>query len=170
MEVIADGKAAVHDGPRTPDRPEGDPPQLAVELSTETGETPLEITARALLVEGSSAVYYTLGADAKGIYRNVKVLWELYGPGEEDYRFLLGENREPRVRDGGKRTQVEIEFKIGRPGQYRLRAATVDLAGRTTLVWRNISVGSTNLGAAGAPKRLEKMVELTKHSRYSGLP
>jgi hypothetical protein len=140
VEVRVDGKNALHDGPRTPDRPEGDPPQLAIELSTETGKAPLGGTARAFLVEGSSPVYYTLGANSKGIYRNVKVLWELYGPGEEDYRFLLGENREPRIRDEGGRTCVEIEFKIGRPGQYRLRAATVDSAGRTTVVWRNITV------------------------------
>jgi hypothetical protein len=140
VEVIANGKNTLHDGPRTPARPQGDPPQLAVELSTETGKAPLGVTARASLVEGAAPVYYTLGANPKGIYGNVKVLWELYGPGEEDYRFLLGENREPRIRDEGGRTRVEIEFKIGRPGQYRLRAATVDLAGRTTVVWRNITV------------------------------
>jgi hypothetical protein len=140
VEVMVDGKTTLHDGPRAPDRPEGDPPQLAIELSTETGKAPLGVAASAILVEGSSPVYYTLGANPKGIYRNVKVLWELYGPDEEDYRFLLGENREPHIRNEGKWTRVEIEFKIGRPGEYRLRAATVDLAGRTTVVWRSISV------------------------------
>jgi hypothetical protein len=140
VEVMVDGKNALHDGPRTPDRPGGDPPQLAIELSTETGKAPLGVAARAFLVEGSSPVYYTLGANSKGIYRNVKVLWELYGPEEEDYRFLLGENREPRIRDEGRQTRVEIEFKIGRPGQYHLRVATVDLAGRTTVVWKNITI------------------------------
>ena len=140
VEVMVDGKTTLHDGLRAPDRPEGDPPQLAIELSTETGKAPLGVAASAILVEGSSPVYYTLGANPKGIYRNVKVLWELYGPGEEDYRFLLGENREPHIRNEGKWTRVEIEFKIGRPGEYRLRAATVDLAGRTTVVWRSISV------------------------------
>jgi hypothetical protein len=140
VEVIVDGKNALHDGPRIPDRPEGDPPQLAIELSTETGKAPLGVAARAFLVAGSSPIYYTLGANSKGIFRNAKVLWELYGPGEEDYRFLLGENREPRIRDEGTRTTVEIEFKIEQPGKYRLRAATVDLAGRTTVVWKNITV------------------------------
>ncbi len=144
VEVSANGKNVLQEGPRTPNRPEGDPPQLAVELSTETGKAPLEITARAFLVEGSAPVYYTLGANAKGIYRNVKVLWELYGPGEEDYRFLLGENREPRLRDEGKRTRVETQFEIGRPGQYRLRLAAADLAGRTTVVWRSILVAPTD--------------------------
>jgi len=149
VEVIGEGKTALRDGPRTPDRPEGDPPQLALELSTETGKAPLGVTARAFLVEGSAPVYYTLGANAKGIYSNVKVLWELYGPEEEDYRFLLSENREPRIRpaaplrvgEEGGRTRVEIGFKIGRPGSYHLRAATVDVAGRTTVVWKDITVG-----------------------------
>jgi hypothetical protein len=140
VEVRANGKNVLYESPRTPERPAGDPPRLAVELSTEAGSAPLGVSAHAVLVEGTAPVYYTLGADTKGIYRNVKVLWELYGPGEEDYRFLLGENREPRIRDENGRTRVEIEFKIGRPGQYRLRAATVDLAGRTTVVWKNITV------------------------------
>lgn len=140
VEVIANGKNTLHDGPRIPDRPEGNPPQLTVELSTESGKAPLRIAARAFLAEGSSDVYYTLGASSKGIYKNVMVLWELYGPGEEDYRFLLSENREPRILDEGARTKVEIQFTIRQPGRYRLRAATVDLAGRTTVVWKSITV------------------------------
>ena len=138
--VIIDEKKIVHTGPRIPDRPEGNPPQLAIKLSIETGKAPLEIAASALLAEGSSPVYYTLGANSKGIYKNVKVLWELYGPGEEDYRFLLDWNREPRIRDEGSRTSVDIKFKISQPGKYRLRAAPVDLAGRTAIVWKNITV------------------------------
>ncbi len=140
VEVIVDGKNTLQDGPRIPERPEGAPPQLDVELSTQTGKSPLEVTARALLAEGSSPVYYTLGANSKGIHRNVKVFWELYGPEEEDYRFLGGENREPHILDDGTRTEVEIQFTIRQPGKYRLRAATADLAGRTMVVWRNITV------------------------------
>jgi len=133
-------KKILHDGPRIPDRPDGNPPQLAVKLSDETGKSPLQISARAYLTEGSSPVYYTLGANRKGIYKNVKVFWELYGPEEEDYRFLLDWNREPRIRDEVTRTRVDIQFTISKPGKYRLRAATVDLAGRTAVVWRNIIV------------------------------
>jgi hypothetical protein len=161
VEVVVGGRprpggplrGRLHEGPRTPDRPQGNPPQLVVELSPQTGKAPLAMTARALLAEGSSPVYYTLGAESQGIYRNVKVLWELYGPGEEDYRFLLGESQEPRIAQKGQTrtptgetepvgtpTQVEIEFRITRPGRYRLRAATVDLAGRSTVVWTNITV------------------------------
>jgi hypothetical protein len=138
--VKVDGKKILHNGPRIPDRSEGNPPQLVIELSIEAGKAPLEISARAFLVEGSSPIYYTLGANPKGIYKNVKVFWELYGPKEEDYRFLLDWSREPRINDEGTRTSVDIKFKITQPGKYRLRAATVDLAGRTAVVWKNITV------------------------------
>jgi len=138
--VEIDGKKTLHDGPRISDRPEGNPPKLAIELSTAAGKVPLEITARAFLTEGSSPVYYTFGADRKGIYNNVKVFWELYGPQEEDYRTLHNWNRQPVIREKGVRTSVEIKFKISQPGKYRLRAATVDLAGRTAVVWKNITV------------------------------
>ena len=140
VELIVDERSTFYDGPRIPDRPAGDPPQLNIELSTETGEVPLTVVAHASLFEGSSPVYYTLGADSKGIYNNVKVLWELYGPGEEDYRFLLSENRHPRIIDEGSRANVEMRFEIRQPGKYRLRVATVDLAGRTTVVWKSITV------------------------------
>ena len=140
VEVIINGKSTQLDGPRIPNRPAGDPPQLSVELSTEAGKAPLEVTTCATLAEGSSSVYYTLGADSKGIYKNVKVLWELYGPGEEDYRFLLSENRKPRIIDEGHRTNVEMRFVIRQPGKYDLRAATVDLAGRTTVACKRITV------------------------------
>ena len=56
------------------------------------------------------------------------------GPQDEDYRFLLQELRgewQPRVSTSGDTHVAEIDFQIDRPGTYRLRAATVDLAGRT---------------------------------------
>ena len=140
VEVIGDGKSTLHDGPRIPDRPEGVPPQLTVELSNDTGKAPLQIAARASLVKGSADIFYTLGANSRGTYRNVMVLWELYGPEDEDYRFLLSESREPRILVEGGRTEVEMRFTIRQPGIYRLRAATVDMAGRTTVVWKNIVV------------------------------
>jgi hypothetical protein len=138
--VEVDGKKTLHNGPRIPDRPAGNPPQLAVELSIETGKAPLEVSARAILIEGSAPIYYTLGADPKGVYKNVKVFWELYGPEEEDYRSILNWNQEPHVYDEDARAIVDINFKINQPGKYRLRAVTVDLAGRTAVVWKNITV------------------------------
>ena len=138
--VIADGTEVLFNGPRIPDRPEGSPPQLAIELSNESGKAPLDISARAILVESSAPIYYTLGADRKGIYKNARVFWELYGPEEEDYRSLLNWNQEPLVHNEGNRINVDIRFRISRTGKYRLRTATVDLAGRTEIVWKNITV------------------------------
>ena len=138
--VEVDGKKNLHNEPRIPDRPEGIPPRLAIELSNETGKAPLEVIARAVLIEGSAPIYYTLGANREGIYKNVKVFWELYGPKNEDYRHLHDWSREPRICDEGTRTNVDIKFKISRPGKYRIRAATVDLAGRTAVVRKNITV------------------------------
>ncbi len=140
VRVEINRKKILHEGPRIPDRPKGVRPQLVIELSTEAGKAPLEIAARAVLTEGSSPVYYTLGANRKGLYNNAKVFWELYGPREEDYRLLLDWNREPLIHDEGTRSTVDITFKISQPGKYRLRAATVDLAGRTAVVWKNITV------------------------------
>ena len=138
--VEVDGKKILLNEPRIPDRPKGKPPQLAIELSNETGKAPLEVIARAVLTEGSAPIYYTLGANREGIYKNVKVFWELYGPKDEDYRHLHDWSREPRISDEGERTIVGIKFGINRPGKYCLRAATVDLAGRTAVVWKNITV------------------------------
>jgi len=140
VTVQVDGRKILHNGPRIPNRPEGNPQQLTVELSNETGKAPLGVSARAILTEGSSPVYYTLGANPKGIYRNVKVFWELYGPNEEDYRFLNDWSQKPRICDEGTETKVDIKFNISRPGSYRLRAATVDLVGRTVVIWKNITV------------------------------
>jgi hypothetical protein len=140
VTVEVNSKKNLYNGPRIPYRPDGNPPQLTIELSNEIGESPLEIIARAFLAEGSSPIYYTLGADRKGIYKNVKVFWELYGPEEEDYRFLIDWDREPRIRNKGNKTNVDIKFKISQPGKYRLRAATVDMAGRTAVIWKNIIV------------------------------
>jgi len=140
IEVNENGKQVLHEGGRTPVRPSGRPPQLTVELSTNEGRAPLDITACATIVEGSAAVYYTVGADAQGIYKNDMALWELFGPGEEDYRFLNWER--PKTLFGGDdhKFTVEVNFRIERPGNYCLRVATVDMAGRTAVVWKTITV------------------------------
>jgi hypothetical protein len=98
------------------------------------------ITARARVTERASPVYYTTGTDGSGIYHNARVLWELYGPGEEDYRALLPIGANPRTTFDGKSAEVELQFRVEQPGRYRLRAATTDLAGRSTFVWREIVV------------------------------
>ena len=140
VEVNESGKQVLHEGGRTPVRPSGRPPKLTVELSTNEGRAPLHLTACATIVEGSAAVYYTVGADAQGIYKNDMVLWELFGPGEEDYRFLNWERPKTLFGRDGHKFTVEVNFRIERPGNYRLRSATVDMAGRTAVVWNTITV------------------------------
>ena len=140
VQVIAEGEETLHEAARTPARPSGKPPQLAIELSTSAGKAPLGITACANIVQGSAPVYYTVGADAQGVYENVIVSWELFGPREEDYRFLNWEELTPRVTESNSVSTVEVDFRIERPGSYRLRAATVDMAGRTAVVWKIIAV------------------------------
>jgi hypothetical protein len=140
VEILAAGRRLVRQGARVPQRPAGHPPQLGVELSGATGRSPRAITARARVTEGSSPVYCTTGADRRGVYHNSMVLWELYGPGAEDYRQLSGRVNSPLTRDGGSAV-IETQFTIEQPGRYRLRAATTDLTGRSTVVWKEFKVG-----------------------------
>ena len=140
VEVTSAGRRSLRKGPRVPERPAGKPPQLAVELSDEVGESPRTITALARITECSAPIYYTTGADRHGVYRNVMVLWELYGPEAEDYRMLSGRVNSPPARDGGSAV-VETQFTVGQPGRYHLRTATTDLAGRSTVIWKDTSLG-----------------------------
>jgi len=68
------------------------------------------------------------------------VLWELFGPKEEDYRFLNREHSEIRIDQTETVAEVEIRFRLERSGSYRLRAAIVDMAGRTAVEWQTIAV------------------------------
>jgi hypothetical protein len=138
VEVHAGGKSTVFDGARAVARPEGASPQLTVTLTAQGDEKALEITALAKVVETTAPVYYTLGTDTDGIYDNAMVAWELYGPAEEDYLFLMPDKLKPTVRKNKNGAEVETKFKIEQAGRYRLRASTVDLAGRSTVVWKNL--------------------------------
>jgi hypothetical protein len=140
VEVTEDGRAIVLDRPRTPARPSGSPPDLTVALSATSGKAPIEIKARADVVETTAPVFYTHGADRKGVFNNAVVDWELYGPNEEDYRSLMPQGYAPRVIKNGKQFQAAVTFQLSKPGTYRLRAATVDLAGRSALTWTSITV------------------------------
>jgi hypothetical protein len=140
VEVAAEGKHKLQKSPRLSERPPGKPPGLAVELSGGTGARPRLFSAHARVTEGSAPVYYTSGADRHGVYHNVLVLWELFGPGAEDYRLLSGRLVTPLGAEGGPGV-VETQFAVEQPGRYRLRAATTDVAGRSTVVWKEITVG-----------------------------
>jgi hypothetical protein len=148
VRVREDGKVELErgdarvllNGPRTPDRPEGVSPQLSVTLSSSAGRAPMRIIARATVVEGSAPVFYTTGTDSRGVYNNLVVFWELYGPEEEDYRPLMSADSSPRVERTDTGYHVETDIRIERPGQYRLRASAVDRAGRTVETWSQITV------------------------------
>ena len=71
---------------------------------------------------------------------NAVAAWEIYGPGEEDYRHLQPAGLKPRVTRKESSYEVTVNFSLARPGNYRLRTATVDLAGRTTVIWTPIVV------------------------------
>ncbi len=133
VEVIADGRKTTLPGPRIPERAAGAAPELIVDISPTEEATPFVLTARAHLKEGSAPIYYTTGTDRRGEYPNVMVLWELYGPDEEDYRTLSGRLVEGPSADG--QATLEAKAPVSRPGHYRLRAATTDLLGRTHVVW-----------------------------------
>ncbi len=140
VEVTEEGKPVVLDHARVPIRASGPPPALDVALSTNQGSAPLRISARAQVAQTTAPVYYTLGADSHGIYHNALVAWELYGPGEEDYRALTPPGLKPRMVTTGAKSEVSLAFELSRPGEYRLRVAAVDLAGRSTVIWTPIIV------------------------------
>ena len=140
VEVTKADETLLHETARTPIRPSGIPPKLTVDVSVPQGKTPLEISACATVTEESAAVYYTRGADKNGIYNNERVLWELFGPEAEDYRFLNRAQAKIHINPEDLVTRVEIRFTLRHAGSYRLRAATVDMAGRTAVVWKTITV------------------------------
>lgn len=140
VEITQEGGRILRQDPRVPERPGGKPPALAVDLEDTDGrQGPRVIMARARVTEGDAAVYYTTGTDSRGVYPNVRVLWELFGPGEEDYRTLPATLIEPAGTRSGP-ALVQTRFRLEEPGDYRLRAATTDLAGRSAVVWKALRV------------------------------
>jgi hypothetical protein len=140
IEVAENGKSVLLNEPRSAQRLNGVPPFLGVTLAAKPASDALELTATARVIEKSASVYYTLGADTEGVYHNARVAFEIYGPGEQDYLFLRPDKLKPRVREIAGGAEVEGSATLTRPGSYRLRAATVDTAGRTTVVWRSFTV------------------------------
>jgi hypothetical protein len=141
VEVAADGARTVLAGPRRPVRAVGRGPGIEVEVVGVTGTVPCTPVARARVREGAAPVYYTTGADRRGVQHNAAVLWELYGPEDEDYRTLLEPGADPVVTRSGETLTVEVRFRVGRAGVYRLRAATCDLAGRSAVAWARFQLG-----------------------------
>ena len=137
VEIIEADRHTMGEGPRIPVRPDGKGPDLEIELSN-SGQDEHSYSARVRLKEGSAPVYYTTGADRNGVFHNVLVLWELFGPGVEDYRQLSGHVVSTATAQSP--ATVETQFRVDHTGRYRLRAASADTAGRTKVVWREINV------------------------------
>jgi hypothetical protein len=140
VEVAQNGNREVLDGARIPERPDGDLPQLSVEVEEAGENAPTTVTARAKVTEGAAPVYYTQGANKNGIYRNTYVLWELYVPDEEDYTDFWNERWDVSVSERDDSATTEMEIQIADPGAYRLRVSTSDMAGRSTVVWKEINI------------------------------
>jgi hypothetical protein len=124
--------------PRPAQRPDGHPPQLTLEVAASDSSGSKQFTARAEVTEGSAPVFYTPRSNREGVYENAVVFWELFGPRDEDYRVLLGENNRLQISDDHPTYHVAIKFQVQRPGTYRLRAAIADLSGRTSVVWKTL--------------------------------
>jgi len=140
VQVVENGRRRVLESARTPQRPAGEPPRLAVEVSVEGQAPPYTVTARAAATETTAPIYYTKGTSRTGVYRNQYVLWELFGPEEEDYTHLWEETWNVVVSESRDGAEVELRFTLDRPGRYRLRAATADVAGRSAVVWKEFAI------------------------------
>ena len=141
VEVIKNGKTEILNSARILQRPEGKLPELSVDIDAGKAKAPCTITARAHVVKGSAPLYFTMGAGKDGIYRNVYVLWELYGPQEEDYNDFWLQRWNVDVSEKDSAATVQIKFPIERPGNYRLKVSACDLAGRTKVIWEKITIG-----------------------------
>ena len=140
VAVIKNGKHEILNSARIPERPDGVFPQLYVNLESSREGDNSVITARAKVIKGSSPIYYTQGAGKDGIYRNSYVLWELYGPEEEDYTDFWNDRWNVSVTESNDSATAEIEFKIEKPGNYRLKVSATDLAGRSKVDWKEINI------------------------------
>lgn len=138
--IEKNGIHQIIDSARIPQRPDGDPPQLSVEVASVHENGSYSISAQANVTETSTPIYYTQGIDKYGIYNNQYVLWELYGPAEEDYTDLWSERWNTSISETNYSAIAEIKFNIEKPGKYRLRVSTCDLAGRSSVVWKEINI------------------------------
>lgn len=147
VRVRADGRVEVQTGARKTllesarrvERAGGPAPELSVRLNAAEGQ-PLQVTATATVASKSAELYYTTGADPNGVYHNAMVAWELYGPEAPDYRYLQPNRMRPLVTGDSRGALVEMRFAIDRPGNYRLRASTTDVVGRSTVVWTRLTI------------------------------
>ncbi len=129
--VQKDLKEEVFYEPRWPKRPKGKAPGLKISLSRDEGQSPMTLVAHAEVTEHQSPVHFTPAHDEKGVWRNTKVIWQLYGPGPDDFAHL---SERHDVKTG------LLPLELDKAGVYRLRASVVDRAGRSTVQWKRIIV------------------------------
>ncbi len=135
VEVTGGGRTSVLPAARALAAPGGSPPELTVTVEAKAGI----VIASARVRETGAPVFYTLGAGTDGVYRNALVAWELYGPAEEDCQIFAPPGLKPDVTLEPGGGVARARFPASKPGRYRLRAATVDAVGRTTVVWREFA-------------------------------
>ncbi len=140
VEVQRRGKSISANGPRTPRRPQGTPPGVELDIETSSSGPGTTVRARATVMRGSAPVYYTVGANSRGVYENAFAMFELYGPEDYDYRFINQDSQGLVIDRKGRETVIGVSFEIESPGIYRLRAATCDMAGRTAVAWRGFEI------------------------------
>ena len=129
--VDSEEEQATYNQARWPARPAGRAPGLTVTLSQDGGSAPLFLVAHAEVTEFQSPVRFTPKRTADGVWQNTQVIWKLYGPGDDTYASLSNKYDH-------KSGLLPIE--LSKPGEYRLRAAVVDRAGRSTVRWKTIRV------------------------------
>ena len=137
VRICEDGRVIVQRGsreevfyePRWPRRPKGRSPGLRISLSREEGRAPMTLVAHAEVTEHRSPVHFTPAHDEKGVWRNTKVIWQIYGPGPDDFAHLSN-------RHDAKTGLLSLE--LDKAGVYRLRASVVDRGGRSTVQWKRI--------------------------------
>ena len=54
--------------------------------------------------------------------------------------FYIGKRKTAIARRSSSEYQVEIYFSLNAIGDYQLRVATVDMAGRTAVAWQPVSL------------------------------
>ncbi len=140
VEISKNGTTTILHSARTPTRSEGNPPKLDVNILGGNVQAAGVITVTANVIEGSTPVYFTRGVNNDGININQYVLWELFGPGDEDAEVFWEERFYYAITEIDHLIEIKFNFKVDRPGDYRLRVATTDLAGKSKVVWKNLTI------------------------------
>ena len=140
VEVTAKGQTIMLDSARILNRANGVSPHLSTNIKGGNTHSTGLISVTANIKKSSAPVYFTRGVNDEGKNINQYVLWELFGPGDEDYTAFWDERFNYTVTEKKNSVEVEFRFTVNQPGEYRLRVATTDLAGKSAVVWTNLTI------------------------------